>query len=367
MSVKEVRFVFDKQPGSLEIRLLEMQQNSVRMDMLPENAVTAAQAASDVFQKLIALDAAKFQSALLSLRGFTIALLTDPISGVTSLEILNVTDRFSIKINKLKIETAALFFKALPPVPKSTSAVVKPFTALGAPSLSKDNDDAAFFDVPPVDASLEASISPPTVAAEPEDDFFDVLSDDEPLALQSAISPIPLASSLPSKVIASVPPEVLIDDSVKPEAKTPLDQIKENFNKLFSSMEIQRGAVQKEPFTPIFLERFFGKIESCTFDPKTNDFSLVLAQEQKRKLLGPFSLHIRKQVKGRFNFAESKISFEHGCITLDWGWTSGYLLSLGKNPQNGQLTIGGKYLGITSDSDIAVENFVTMLEYNLPT
>jgi len=354
MSSKEVSFVFDKKPGSLEIHFLEMQQNSVRMDTLAENSAAATLAVSDVFQKLIARDAAKFQSVLLNLRDFTITLLTDPVSDVTSLEILNATDSFSIKINKLKTETAALFFKALPPVPKPAGMVVSPSPVLNV------NDDDVFFDLLSDDESLETSTPPSIVAAETEDVFFDLLSDDEQLTPQKPTTNPPSASlalPLPSSEIAFVKPLT--------EEKTPLDQIKENFNKLFSSMEVQRAAGQKEPFAPIFLERFFGKIESCTFNPKTNEFTLVLVQEKKRKLLGPFSLHVRKQIKGKFDFEKGKISFEHGCITLDWGWTSGYLNCIGKNPQNGQLTIGGKYLGITSDSDFSLENFVTMLEYNV--
>jgi hypothetical protein len=145
-----------------------------------------------------------------------------------------------------------------------------------------------------------------------------------------------------------------------------LAEVQKNCRRIFPSMTIQLKGWGKEEFALYFIHQFFENFESFKMVPKTNEFTITLAEEQKRNLIGPFILHVRKEVKGSFNFDEHKISFEEGSITLDWGWTSGYLHSISKNPQKQDLTIRGKYLGITSDTDFPVDAFVNILEYNLP-
>ena len=112
MSVKEVTFFFSKEPGTWSLRCLpDALQDEERFEMLPESGREATKAVTEVFQKLIARDAAKYQAHLFSLRRFAVTLSINPISQETGLKIQS--DELCVSI-KLKKETTDLFQKAIP-------------------------------------------------------------------------------------------------------------------------------------------------------------------------------------------------------------------------------------------------------------
>ncbi|MBS0648702.1 MAG: hypothetical protein JSS10_05705 [Verrucomicrobia bacterium] len=198
----------------------------------------------------------------------------------------------------------------------------------------------------------------------------------------------PLAAPTPDKPVF-IPAEI-------PESERHLSALKSLFMVQFSSTEVQFPRHPKDDphetqyFGNFILKRVFpmNDLKSCEMDMETGRFKLTFAQEKKIPLtklpagktkatidnLKPAvgtTLHIGKEVKGKFNLESDKgyLEFETGSLTIQWTtWKvpfTCHLRGIRVNPQYADWLIFKGEFGVTAERNIQAQDFIDFIECNL--
>jgi hypothetical protein len=117
MTSNDVTFFFKKASNTLDLRFLEARQGAASVTVYPD---AISYAVSNVFTRLIAIDAPKYEKAILGLSVFSV---TFSNSEQQSLKV--VSGDVEIHLSKLSEQTAALFLKSICTPPKQASATEK--------------------------------------------------------------------------------------------------------------------------------------------------------------------------------------------------------------------------------------------------
>jgi len=148
----------------------------------------------------------------------------------------------------------------------------------------------------------------------------------------------------------------------------------------------------QEEVTPFGLYLFneifpIHQFQSCEMDTETGRFKLTFAEAKQIPLtrLPPVkskqtleklknalntTLHVAKEVKGKFDYEKGTVEFDEGSLTIQWtklwkNWTA-YLLDIQPHPQNSLFLIfKGKFLGMTENQSILAQDFADFLECNI--
>ncbi len=340
MTSNDITFIFKKDTGSLDLRFLEALQGTTPI-AVSRDAISYA--VSDVFKRLIEKDTSKFGETIRGLTAFSVTFSTgdQPRLKIES-------GKVEIHLNKLSAQTTALFFKSIPAL---QTPILKDAPAEAQNRAKKLHQDLLDEKNPKAQQPLE--LVPAAVAK------------------RIVVLPVPAAAS------ATPPREELTLEEQMPVIIAALMEGQ------FPDTKIQRSAESEgEFFGDYLMHRVFGKIDSCHFDLATHKFTLNFSQKKDirlaklpegkspeqlaaLKILHGSTLSIAKQVKGQFNIKEGKLTFEPGCLKLNWSWSSAELLGIFQG-QGNEVIMQIKYLKIPQQGPVPAQDFVDIIECNLP-
>lgn len=335
---KDITFVFKKDTGSLNLHFLDAVQGTAPI-AVKDDAISSA--VSGVFTRLIKKNRPKYEKAILGLSGFVVTFTN---GDQPSLKVVSGVGDVEIHLHKLSAKTAALFSNSIEKKDSSTEEKTR-----------KES--------PKTQQPVPAAVS-------------------EPLVVQSALTTPPAndntsaAPSLPV-VIAATPPS---------KELTPEEQMQQIIASLmtaqFTDTAIQRSAgSESEYFGDYLMRRVFGKTDSCHFNLETHEFTLNFSKNKEillaklpegktpeqlkalEKLHGA-TLSIAQQVKGKFNIEKGKLTFQPGCLKLNWTWTSAELLGISQG-QNNKVIMQINYLKFPTEGPVPAQDFVDIIECNL--
>jgi hypothetical protein len=421
MITTTVTFSFDNTPEGL--RFNQVLQGSAPITVRPHDAVSGM---DTILRRLQETDP-KAYIDVARLDRFEVTLLADPISKNLGLKIEG--KYLKINIAKLMAGTRADLLSSLPlssrnlllqkpdappqpPIPdrmsreeedrlstEQTQAYIKLLEQAGIPLPGQEEDVAE---------KAKQAVSPkPSIImppSQPEVFHYEkltlspaakkssgcVLLDCEPSKVDLAPTPVAVAAS-------PVLPQTVEQNVAAFQTSPPLSQqsdqaevlIKSLMAVQFCSTYIKRGAESEEElFGNYLMNRIFGKLESAKINMDTSEFTLTFVEEQKiplknlpkgnpqatldaLKLAVGTTLHIAKEVKGKFN--ENKLNFNDGALTIQWRLLfknfTAHLIGIDtQNPEwlmfTGKMSILGKEK--TALHAIRAQDFVYFLECNLP-
>ncbi len=324
MTSNDITFIFRKEPDS-PLSCIEALHDNTSVD---GNRKEISIAVSNIFKKLIAENAPKYKEVITGLSAFSIRFTqTDLGQKRLTLESLDVV----IHLNKVSDQTAALFLKSIPtPQPEG-------------PAQSKAE-------------KLELQTSVPV----------DIVA--KPLAIPQSTETTTAISTTPVVVI---PPrkELSLEEQL----------ISTTMQAQFINTMVKRSAESEEEFFGNYLmNRIFGNMDSCQFDENTLEFTLNFPQKRDIKLnklpvdlsSGLLTkaqgaiLSIAKQVKGKFD--KGNTSFQPGSLNLNWTWSSAELLGMVEGRNDGIVIMQGSYCYVSGQQPVSAQNFVDLIECNLP-
>ncbi len=317
---KDVTFIFTKDTGSLALRFLDALQGTTPI-AVKRDAISPAM--SDIFERLIAKDAAKYKTAILGLSSFVV---TFSNGDQPKLKVKSGEGDIEIHLNKLTAQTAALFSNSIyphqaPPRSKEASTEEKARSSadkLRQESLPKVPDEEKSKKVQPLEP-VPAAVAKPIV-----------------------VQAVQVASTLPPSTTVVLPgPAAYTKTSVRRE---PTEQEK-MFTGIFMSMNerfvntmITRSKNIGQNFGDYLMARLFEQATSHHHNSETGEFTITFDKDQAFNLtklpeeisaktragleqLQNSILKLPKQVKGKFS--ENKVSFEPGSLTITWpnSWT----------------------------------------------
>jgi len=329
-------FQFSKTNNSLRCTDILRDYNSIGDKKTHCNASKAVQA---VFDKLIARNPAKYQADITSLNRFSVTFINNPEQCSLIIE----SEAVEIQLRQLTEETSALFLKAIPatkpqePAVTARKVIQPPKRIVTEPSTTESTTTAI------------STASEPIVV--------------EPMRVDTTATTTTVATTTVPKKELTVEEQMGIIASM--------------MQAQFSNTQIDHSAAY---FGNYLMDRVFGEAVSCNFDMTTGDFTLNFAEKKDIKLeyfpknqsikqmiifnqLSGATLSIAKQVKG--SFKNGKLIFDSGCLTLNWWVTSATLLGISEG-KNNKLIIQGIYLGIDSQGPFSAQDFVDIIECNLP-
>lgn len=384
MTTRTITFHFDKSPGSLDLRFLEAHEG---VSLIPVNREEISYAVSYIFDRIIARDKALNNAPILSLSAFAVTLSINPQSAQPSLDIDPMKpDEVPITVEKLKKETAELFFKAMkgsrPAASPAASPEDKARDKAEKLRLELENEPKPDSPLPSLSKRLPEleeiePLSPEDFAPAPQSDL-DVKYVEIPAA--AAVSQESTSINEGTSAVAIAPPR-----KPRTQQEMALETLSSLMHAQFFYTETKRTQKPNgEPFGLYLMDRFFGKAKSVSYDVQTQNFILNFETEQKIKLaklpegkssealatlskLLDATLFIPKTVKGKFNIDEGQLSFQRGSLRLDWTWTSAQLLGILEGQERDNTIIMQiTYLKIPQEGPVNAQDFVDMIECNLP-